>query len=126
MSTEQKTKHVIYNTSRKICKEVGETVNVEFSPDALDLIAEFAYKKILLMGSDLDAFQKHAKRSTITSDDVKLLVRNNESLKELVNNKLQIIASTKPAGDTTVAAKRKRKPNSITSTTASTATTSTT
>ncbi|XP_019872415.1 centromere protein S [Aethina tumida] len=112
MSSEQKTKHVIYNTARKICKEAGSKFNMEYTQDAQDLIAELTYKQIQLMGFDLEAFQKHAKRSTINTDDVKLLVRRNDSLKEMVDAKVQVIAANKPAEAATSAAappKRKRK-----------------
>ncbi|KAG5871479.1 hypothetical protein JTB14_032193 [Gonioctena quinquepunctata] len=108
MTTEQKAKQTVHNTAKKIAREVGSGFNMEFDTDALDIIAELTYKKLLLYGTDLDAFQKHAKRSTINADDVKLLVRRNESLKELVDSKLQTINALKPA-DSANAAKRKRK-----------------
>jgi len=37
--------------------------------------------KVLTVARDLEAFASHAKRRTITSDDVKLVSRNNQSLK---------------------------------------------
>ncbi|KAJ8957774.1 hypothetical protein NQ314_006486 [Rhamnusium bicolor] len=108
----QKTKQTIHNTARNIAKEVGINLNMEFDTDALDIIAELTYKKLLMYGLDLDSFQKHAKRSTITADDVKLLVRRNDSLKKLVESKLETINSLKPAEPS---AKRKRKPTNSTS-----------
>ncbi|KAK9887334.1 hypothetical protein WA026_022002 [Henosepilachna vigintioctopunctata] len=83
MSTEHKVKHTIYSTSRKICREVGSEIGVEYEPEALDLISELVFKKLISYGTDLEAFQKHAKRSTINADDVKLLVRRNNSLVNL-------------------------------------------
>ncbi|RZC32039.1 CENP-S domain containing protein [Asbolus verrucosus] len=65
-------------------REVSANLNIEFESDVLDLIAELTWKKLTLYGSDLEAFQKHAKRSTITSDDVKLLVRRNDSLVRII------------------------------------------
>ncbi|CAH1154126.1 unnamed protein product [Phaedon cochleariae] len=108
MSNEQKTKQSIHNTTRKIANEVASNFNMEIDADALDIIAELTYKKIQLYGLDLDAFQKHAKRSTINADDVKLLVRRNESLKQLVDSKLQTINSMKPP-EAAGPSKRKRK-----------------
>nr|CAH7741638.1 unnamed protein product [Callosobruchus chinensis] len=107
MSNVQKTKHSIYNSARKLAKEVAADLKVEFHQDVLDIIAELVYKKLVLYGGDLDAFQKHAKRSTITADDVKLLVRRSESLKAVVETKLKLLNSLKPAE--AAAAKRKRK-----------------
>nr|XP_023013128.1 centromere protein S-like [Leptinotarsa decemlineata] len=108
MTTEQKTKQTIHNTARKIAKEISANFDMEFDSDALDIIAELTYKKLQLYGTDLDAFQKHAKRSTITADDVKLLVRRNESLKELVDSRLQAIIARNPH-EPTNNQKRKRK-----------------
>ncbi|XP_018575255.1 centromere protein S-like [Anoplophora glabripennis] len=109
MSTEQKIKQTIHNTSTKLAKEVAASHNMEIASDGIDLIAEMTYQKLLGYGIDLDAFQKHAKRSTITADDVKLLVRRNESLKQMVDSKLQAAGSLKPTPDNTTGAKRKRK-----------------
>ncbi|CAH2011244.1 unnamed protein product [Acanthoscelides obtectus] len=108
MSNVQKTKHSIYNTARKLSKEVAADLKVEFHQDVLDIIAELVYKKLVLYGSDLDAFQKHAKRSTITADDVKLLVRRSETLKTVVESKMNLLSSLKPA-EAPTAVKRKRK-----------------
>ncbi|KAJ3621938.1 hypothetical protein MTP99_002481 [Tenebrio molitor] len=113
MSTtkEQKLKHSVYSTARKISREVGTSLGMEFEPDVLDLIAELSWRKLTLYASDLEAFQKHAKRSTVTSDDVKLLVRRNDSLKELMEEKLRAIQDNKPPPDP--APKKKRKTSSI-------------
>ncbi|KAJ3644084.1 hypothetical protein Zmor_026757 [Zophobas morio] len=110
-SKERKLKHSVYSTARKMSREVGTNLNMEFEPDVLDLIAELTWKKLTLYASDLEAFQKHAKRSTVTSDDVKLLVRRNESLKELMESKLQSIQDNK--GTSEPASKKKRKASSV-------------
>ncbi|KAL3268564.1 hypothetical protein HHI36_007672 [Cryptolaemus montrouzieri] len=107
MSLEQKAKHTVYSTSRKICREVGVLMGVEYESDALDLIAELVFKKLCYYSSDLEAFQKHAKRSIINADDVKLLVRRNNSLKELVETKHQLLLANKP--QEVSSNKRKRK-----------------
>ncbi|KAK7874042.1 hypothetical protein R5R35_004593 [Gryllus longicercus] len=49
---------------------------------ATDLISELIWKKAKRIAEDLELFAKHAKRSTINADDIKLLVRHNEKLKE--------------------------------------------
>ncbi|CAG9786585.1 unnamed protein product [Diatraea saccharalis] len=51
----------------------------------MEIISELVYRKISVYGSDLEAFAKHAKRSTINSEDVKLLTRRNPSLKAHLN-----------------------------------------
>ncbi|KAF2900458.1 hypothetical protein ILUMI_05728 [Ignelater luminosus] len=107
MSTlEQKLKGAIYSDTRKICREVGIYLNMEYESNALDVIAELAWRKIQSFSTDLESFQKHAKRSTITADDVKLLVRKNDSLKELVEEKAKEISRLKAE---VKIGKRKRK-----------------
>ncbi|KAL1506119.1 hypothetical protein ABEB36_005543 [Hypothenemus hampei] len=108
MNNEQKFRQHIYTYSRKISNEVGEHFNMKFESNSLDLIAELAYKKLTLYGADLEAFQKHAKRSTVTIDDVKLLVRRNDSLRKMVEEKVDYMQINKPV-EATTAVKRKRK-----------------
>jgi hypothetical protein len=54
----QKLKHSVYSTARKISREVGTSLGMEFEPDVLDLIAELSWRKLTLYASDLEAFQK--------------------------------------------------------------------
>lgn len=49
---------MIIQTSKEIAKEVAGNLKMEFENEALDIIAELVYKKLLLYGSDLDAFQR--------------------------------------------------------------------
>lgn len=51
-------------------------------PVAVALIAELVLDKVERVAKDLEAFAVHAKRSTINSEDVKLVARNNPRLKE--------------------------------------------
>ncbi|XP_050294133.1 centromere protein S-like [Anthonomus grandis grandis] len=115
MDKEQKMKQHIYTYSKNISNEVGEHFNMTFETDALHLIAEMAYKKLNLYGADLEAFGKHAKRSVINVDDVKLLVRRNESLRQMINEKAQFLLDNRPPQETAATAKRKRKATNSTS-----------
>jgi len=54
------------------------------------------------MGRDLELFAKHAKRQTITSDDVKLCARRSEAL----STELAHFEETNPKGKKKKAAKR--------------------
>ena len=44
------------------------------------MVAELVIYKVERIAKDLEAFAGHAKRSTINSDDVKLVARNNPKL----------------------------------------------
>ncbi|KAI4462356.1 cortistatin [Holotrichia oblita] len=82
--TDKKLRSGIHLDTKEISKDVGNELGIDFDESAIELVGEMIYKKILMYGSDLEAFCKHAKRSTITTDDVKLLCRNNTSLKNFV------------------------------------------
>ncbi|KAH1012749.1 centromere protein S [Dendroctonus ponderosae] len=114
MNTEQQIKQHICTYSKRITGEVGDQLGMKFESHALDLIAELTYKKLSLYGADLEAFAKHARRSMVTADDVKLLVRRNDSLKKLVDEKAQRLQENKPP-EATGSVKRKRKTTNSTS-----------
>ena len=63
-----------------ICSELESDLAVKFSPEAIASIARLAVKKTELAADSLEAFAKHAKRTNITPDDVKLLTRRNPNL----------------------------------------------
>jgi len=60
----------------------------DFAADskALAVSAELVLDKLFGIARDLEAFAGHAKRSTVNSEDVKLLARNNPKLKEHLTN----------------------------------------
>jgi len=60
--------------------EVGALQGVSFSPATQATITELLAEKVGRSAQDLEAFAQHAKRTTITSDDVKLLTRRNPEL----------------------------------------------
>lgn len=74
--TQERLKLSIHNAINNICKDKG----INSTPEALLAMTELTLQKAMLYGSDLESFCKHAKRSTITLDDVKLLLRRNERL----------------------------------------------
>lgn len=80
---------------RKICNEVGGglTNKVSFDKQSLELIAEMVWHKVQDYGSDLEHFARHAKRTTVNADDVKLLVRKNESLRERISKMTEDFSS---------------------------------
>ncbi|KAK9700918.1 CENP-S protein [Popillia japonica] len=79
--TDKKLRSGIHLDTKQISKDVSKELEIDFDEAAVELVGEMVFKKLLLYGSDLEAFCKHARRSTVTPDDVKLLCRNNASLK---------------------------------------------
>ncbi|KAI9007311.1 kinetochore component CENP-S-domain-containing protein [Gaertneriomyces semiglobifer] len=70
----------VHYTVAKICEEEGATDDVKASPHFLHALSLIVMSHAETMATDMEAFAKHAKRSTISVDDVKLCARRNESL----------------------------------------------
>ncbi|XP_046678821.1 centromere protein S-like isoform X2 [Homalodisca vitripennis] len=99
LSVEEKLKLACYYEVSKICKFVCENNTLlgelQIDKQAKQLIAELIWKKLKIYAEDLEAFAKHAKRSTINAEDVKLLVRRNPSMVEHMTKMADDLASSK-------------------------------
>ena len=76
----QKLKAAVGLTVYDICSELESDLGVKYTPEAVAAIASLTEKKIERSADYLEAYAKHAKRSNITADDVKLLTRGNKNL----------------------------------------------
>ncbi|CAH0398462.1 unnamed protein product [Chilo suppressalis] len=85
LSRNQKIRATLHRDVRVLCSETCHFLGLEITKPAMEIISELVYRNICLYGSDLESFAKHAKRSTINAEDVKLLVRRNPSLKAHLN-----------------------------------------
>ena len=63
-----------------ICSELKTELGLNFSPEVVAALTELTVEKNKRSAEDLEAFAQHAKRSTISADDVKLLTRRNAAL----------------------------------------------
>ncbi|XP_021927434.1 centromere protein S-like isoform X1 [Zootermopsis nevadensis] len=83
LSHEEKLRLSVLRDVSKICQEVGGQIKMELEKDVINLIGELIWKKMRVISQDLEHFAKHAKRTTINAEDVKLLTRRNPSLVNL-------------------------------------------
>lgn len=67
-------------TVSDILGEVGAQHEVQFNRQFSAILSELVVDKVGRSAEDLEAFAQHAKRTTITSDDVRLLTRRNSEL----------------------------------------------
>ena len=67
-------------TVSDICSELKTELGLNFSPEVVAALTELTVEKNKRSAEDLEAFAQHAKRSTISADDVKLLTRRNAAL----------------------------------------------
>ncbi|CAJ1050585.1 centromere protein S [Xyrichtys novacula] len=92
MSTEseemqQRLKAAVHFTAGRLCQKVGEEHRRSFSRQVIAAIAETAFRQSDIFARDLEAFARHAKRSTVSPDDVKLLARRSTALSIYIQNK---------------------------------------
>ncbi|CAL4109967.1 unnamed protein product, partial [Meganyctiphanes norvegica] len=76
----QSMKAAVHFTVGRICEEVGVELEMSFSKQVIATLTEITFKQLETYTKDLEAFSKHGRRTTITADDVKLLVRRNKQL----------------------------------------------
>jgi len=78
----QELKAAVDLTVTDICSELETELGLNFSPQVVAALTQLTLEKNKRSAEDLEAFAQHAKRTTITVDDVKLLTRRNVALKE--------------------------------------------
>ncbi|KAH3822248.1 centromere protein S-like [Dreissena polymorpha] len=91
----QRLKAAVHHTTLKICKEDCEEKDVKLNRMVVAAISETTWKKCEHFATDLELFAKHAKRSTINADDVKMLVRKSPKLLEYITGIQEEMSASK-------------------------------
>merc|ERR1711890_168189 len=73
-------KSALYYAIGKLCEEEVKKNNMTFSKEYLACLMELVFSQCRSFANDLEAFSRHAKRTIINMDDVKLLARKNNKL----------------------------------------------
>ncbi|XP_029449001.1 centromere protein S-like isoform X2 [Rhinatrema bivittatum] len=89
----QRLKAVVHYTVGCLCQEVAEDKAIEFSKQTIAAISEITFSQCENFARDLEMFARHAKRSTVNTDDVKLLARRSQSLLTYITKKTEELAS---------------------------------
>uniref|UniRef100_I3J889 Centromere protein S n=2 Tax=Oreochromis niloticus TaxID=8128 RepID=I3J889_ORENI len=85
--THQRLKAAVHYTVGRLCQKIGEDHRRQFSRQAIAAIAETTFRQCDIFAKDLEAFARHAKRSTVSVDDVKLVARRSTALSIYIQNK---------------------------------------
>nr|XP_054748027.1 centromere protein S-like [Lytechinus pictus] len=101
----QRLKAAVHFTTGQICGELGEELDVTFSRQFISALAETTFKQMEIFACDLESFAQHAKRSTINSEDVKLLTRRSKDL----NAHISTLSARQIAENDAVKEKKKGK-----------------
>jgi len=89
---------------RDILAEVGAETGCNFTAESSATISELVLEKSVRSASDLQAFAAHAKRQSVTAEDVRLLTRRNPELNA------RLTALTKEQGESSGLKKTAVKP----------------
>ncbi|KAK5912615.1 hypothetical protein CesoFtcFv8_002469 [Champsocephalus esox] len=87
--TQQRLKAAIHFTVGRLCQMTGEDHQRGFSRQTVAAIAETAFRQCDVFAKDLEAFARHAKRSTVNSEDVKLIARRSTALSIHIQRKTE-------------------------------------
>ncbi|XP_041945515.1 centromere protein S [Alosa pseudoharengus] len=93
LAQNQRLKAAIHFTTGQICQTIAADCGSEFSRQTIAAIAETTYRQCDIFAKDLESFARHAKRSTINVDDVKLVSRRSTALSTYIQQKSEELAS---------------------------------
>ncbi|KAM4703780.1 centromere protein S [Rhinophrynus dorsalis] len=80
LSHTQRLKAAVHYNVGNLCREVADEQEIQISKQAIAAISEITFRQFETFAKDLEMFARHAKRTTINMDDVKLLARRSRSL----------------------------------------------
>ncbi|CAL1609455.1 unnamed protein product [Knipowitschia caucasica] len=83
----QRLKAAVHYTVGRLCQKTGQEHHKEFSRQTIAAIAETSFRQCEIFARDLEAFARHAKRTTVSAEDVKLVARRSTALSMYIQNK---------------------------------------
>ncbi|NXS73470.1 CENPS protein, partial [Pandion haliaetus] len=89
----QRLKAAVHYTVGCLCQDVAEDKEVQFSKQTIAAISEITFRQCGTEGHFL-ILCRHAKRSTVTIEDVKLLARRSNSLLKYITQKSEELTSS--------------------------------
>ncbi|CAN9512012.1 unnamed protein product [Ophioblennius macclurei] len=107
--TRQRLKAALHYTAGRMCQKIGNEHQKVFSRHVIAAIAETAFRQCDVFAQDLEAFSRHAKRSTVSAEDVKLLARRSTALFNHIQKKSQEITQEQKELKKKSTGKRKSK-----------------
>ncbi|NWI50740.1 CENPS protein, partial [Calyptomena viridis] len=88
----QRLKAAVHYTVGCLCQEVEDDKDVRFSKQSIAAISEITFRQCEIFAKDLEMFARHAKRTTVNTEDVKLLARRSSSLLRFITQKSEELA----------------------------------
>jgi len=82
----ERLKAALWFSIGKIVDEESLRLNTNATPQFIGALTEMVWSQIENVAADLESFSRHAGRTTITTDDVLLITRRNETLHAIMQN----------------------------------------
>ncbi|XP_078498385.1 centromere protein S [Lissotriton helveticus] len=89
----QRLKAAVHYTVGSMCQEMAEEKDVQYSKQTIAALSEVTFRQCETFARDLEMFARHAKRSTINAEDVKLLARRSNALFNYITRMSETLAS---------------------------------
>lgn len=105
----QRLKAALHYSIGKTYEEVASDHGMKVNREMMAAVTEMVYEQCRLVSHDLELFAKHAKRTTVNTDDVLLMCRRNPSLVKLMREEAEKLKSLKEQGKEKAAPGEKRK-----------------
>ncbi|KND03612.1 uncharacterized protein SPPG_01088 [Spizellomyces punctatus DAOM BR117] len=81
----QRLRAAVHYTVGKICDEEAASSNMMPSPHFIHALSELVYQQAEIMALDLECFSRHGRRTVISTEDVKLCARRNDSVHQILS-----------------------------------------
>ncbi|KAG1938916.1 protein MHF1 [Pimephales promelas] len=88
----QRLKAAVHYTVGSLCQHIAADCEKQITKQTIAAIAETAFRQCDIFAKDLEAFARHAKRHTVTMDDVKLTARRTTALYNYITKKSEELA----------------------------------
>ncbi|XP_056130934.1 centromere protein S [Lampris incognitus] len=88
-ATRQRLKAAVHYTVGRMCKIVGAEYGTDLSRHVVAAIAEVTFRQCDTFAKDTEAFARHAKRSTVMPEDVRLVARRSTALSNFIQKKIE-------------------------------------
>ncbi|XP_051561860.1 centromere protein S-like [Myxocyprinus asiaticus] len=88
----QRLKAAVHYTVGRLCRNIAADCEKQITKQTIAAIAETTFRQCDIFAKDFEAFARHAKRHTVTVDDVKLTARRTTALYNYMQRKSEELA----------------------------------
>lgn len=111
---QQRLKAALHYTTMKICQQQSSELDVVCTKQLVASISETAWRQCQKFAEDMEMFTKHAKRTTVNADDIKMLTRRSGSLHKYISGVHEKLNENKQDGKKQKKSKKKAGTSSTT------------